>query len=339
MMKFWGRYIFMLLAAPMLSLAQSDCRNTLYDAGKLFEAGRFQDCISTLETCYKGMHNKEERFQAYRLLAQSYLNLNNKDEANLFVMKMLKLKPDYQVFPNIDPIDFSRLVNRYKVQPGIYLGLKTGLNITTESLKKSYSLFVADQYYSPARGYNIGFEISQVMSRRLMLSYELSSSRFSISHTIPDAGNYMQLYSEEENFTDLHINGIFKLLTVAKLSFNLGLGGGAGYLYSSNINLTLKNLTSGEISQHTKDALPERNRLQPFLSANASLQYALNRGVLTLAGGYSYYFMNTVKSSERMRDADFIFNYHYVNDDIALRVTSFNIGYKIPVHWNISLKK
>lgn len=318
--------------------AQDGCKDALYEANKLFEAGNIKECIDRLEPCLGSKKSKEERVETYHLLAQAHQNLNNPESAQKYIIKMLKKKPDYQRFPNIDPLDFSRLVNQYAVSPKIFVGLKAGINRNSVALKKSYAVYKSDQSYNPLTGFQVGATVDYRLMKDLSLSLDILYSGIGINHVVNNAGGWKQDYNEQQNYLIPNLI-LSKYVTLRKdLSLYGGVGFNASYLMSTNVFFEITNLETGSVQQATQNPLDYRNKWQTAANAHLGLAFPFYQGLFGIESNYFYYFGRTVNSEKRMDDLNFIFNNQYVNDDISLRLLSFNISYKLPLVYKIGLK-
>jgi hypothetical protein len=318
--------------------SQTDCKNAIYDADKLFEAGQIKECINRLEPCLPSIRDKEELVESYHLLAQAYQNLNNPDKANFYIRKMLHLKPDYQRYPNIDALDFSHLVNQFTVSPKLYLGLKFGFNMSGIALKKSYSVYSSPQSYTPATGYQFGFHADYRILPGLSINPDLILCGIKIDHTIDSAGGEKQNYNEQQSYGMLNMSIQKHISIKERVHIFGGLGFGVGYMLSANVNLESTTIETGDLKQVSKNPIAERNKFQPCIIAVAGIGIPISKGILDIEINYAYFLSTTVKDSKRMSDLDFIFNNQYVNDDISLRTAMINLSYKIPLLWNIKSK-
>lgn len=343
-MKLFLRIIIfvLILVTGNNSIAQSDCKNSLSDADKLFEEGQVQDCINLLKYCLANDHKKhDELLDSYHLLAIAYQSISELDSTAIYIKKMLNLKPDYQKYPNIDPIDFSRMVNEYTVTPKLFLGLKFGINTNSVKLKKSYSAYESPQRYEPTRGWQIGFSSNYVPKPLYSLNADLFASGIAINHIIDNAGGWKQNYREQQNYIILNgsVQKHYKVRNNLLLSAAAGIG--LGYLYFSNVFIELTNPITEAKRQGTQNPneFDSRIRWQPNLNFRLGISKPLSRGILSFETNFSYYLRTTVKPENRMANADFTFNYQYINDDIRLMPMMLNLSYKSPLFWRISLKK
>ena len=331
--------LVILFFQTLTSSSQDKCKDALYEANKLFESGNIKECVERLEPCLQHKKGKEEAIETYHLLAQAHQNLNDLTSAQKYIRKMLLLKPDYQKFPNIDPLDFSRLINQYSVKPKLYLGAKAGINRNSVDLKKSYSAYSSTQSYNPLTGFQIGATADYRFAKGLSLNLDLQYSGLGINHIIDNAGGWKQEYTEQQNYflTNLLLSKYLKPLK--GIQFYAGTGICAAYLLNTNVFLESTNLETGSTQQATQDPIDFRNRLQTAGNVHLGFTYPFFQGIIGIETNYLHFFGVTVNEDKRMDDLNFIFNNQYVNDDVSLRLMTINITYKLPVVYRIELKK
>ncbi len=131
-------YLIVLLSGIILALfftpqgassSSSECNEvSLGEAKKKFETGNFDEVINLILPCLENGFNQNEKEQAYKLLALTYIALDSTASATNAVNSLLRLNPEYQ--PNYvdDPAKFISIVNSLKQSQSVTL-------ITTVSKK------------------------------------------------------------------------------------------------------------------------------------------------------------------------------------------------------------
>ncbi len=95
------QYLFITLLfmlATTSTIEAQDCGPaTIAEAENLYNIGRFNECISRLDTCLKQVKGfaYEEKVQALRLLSMSYLAIDKIDNADESIQQLLILKDDF----------------------------------------------------------------------------------------------------------------------------------------------------------------------------------------------------------------------------------------------------
>ena len=96
--KKWASYMLLaLLIHPFLyvpSSAQHDCTLALLEADKAYQTGQFNRVIELLTPCIKSDISLKEKVAIYRLLSLTYLATDHTDQAEVFVTRLLAIKPN-----------------------------------------------------------------------------------------------------------------------------------------------------------------------------------------------------------------------------------------------------
>ena len=317
-------------------LAQQECRDVLMKANTLYESGKVDECISTLEPCVKTLETKEESFEGYKLLAIASHGLGYMDNANYYIREMLSFQPDYQKYPNGDPSAFTKEVAKYQVRPKLSLGLKVGSSLNSSRLVQSYSALNELQRYKNTIGYQFGVCGSYLLPSDLSLRCSILIGGTGVEHEIESEGIWSKNYTENIQFFTVNI-GVKKDFGInKKVDVFGGLDAGLMLLNSSFVTVTSLVNSPESFKVDTKNAIDERNKLQPHLGLVAGLSYELERGKFDVEIGYNLFFTNTVIGSERMSDIDFIFDSQYINDDLKLGLYTLNLVYTLPLNYRIN---
>lgn len=332
MIKVTAVILFTILWSGHSVYAQKKCKDVLNRSDKLFQEGQIQEAVKTCEPCMNSLKSDEERFEAYRLLGISYLFLNNKRKSIQYAEKMIWLKPDYYKYPNIDPVEFTQLINKFEVRQIIYGGIKTGVNYVTPTILKSYSTFNTTSKYYMTTGYQFGGFAEYFYKPGIAFGTDLQFNGIYISQKVDNAGGNNQQYHEYQQSL-LFLPYVNFYLNLPKgLRVYSGAGIGVNYMLNAMVNLeTLNELT--QVSTLTsKNAIQERNRSQVITSIKFGIGYPLGKGFIGFDMSYLVSLRNMVDPSKRLSDLDFIFNNQYINDDIKLSMFMFNISYHMPLY-------
>lgn len=96
---------------------ETGCVQTLTLANEEFNAGRFFGIPSLLKECLERGFTEEQSVQAYYLLAQTYLILDDPIAAEDSYLKLLKADPEFVATPENDPIDLVYLSKKFTATP------------------------------------------------------------------------------------------------------------------------------------------------------------------------------------------------------------------------------
>ncbi len=135
---------------PIIGKAQ-DCSTSLRDAQHSYEVGDFRTVLGILSPCVEKNLNSDDTWRGYRLMAISYLLLDNPDSADISMRRMLARNPLYIPNPAIDPEEFIKALNEYEYYPKISLGAQVGF---IDPLVKLLSANTVTQTYSTQSDYS-----------------------------------------------------------------------------------------------------------------------------------------------------------------------------------------
>lgn len=329
-MRYGLLFIWLMCLHPVL--AQKKCKDVLNRSDKLFQDGQIQDAAKLCESCLRSLKTDEERFEAYRLLGISYQFLNNKKKAYYYAEMMIRLKPDYRKYPNIDPVEFTRLIEKFEVKQTVYGGLKTGMNYTSPTILKNYSPFNAPSTYYLTTGYQFGGFAEYFIRDKITLGMDFLFNGIYLNQTLDNIQGNSQRYSESQQYLLIlpHIN--FYLPLSNGLRVYSGGGFGLNYMLNAMINLENRVEQTGVTTLNSRNAIDERNRAQILTSIKMGISYPLGKGFVAIDCSYMIYFRNLIDEDQRFRNLDFIFYNQYINDDIRLSMFQFNLSYHLPLH-------
>ena len=324
--------VLMFLNSAVFS--QIDAKDLLFRSNKLYKQGKIEEVIKLLEPTVHGkMLNSEQTFDAYRILALSFMYSLNTEKTDYYMKEMLKLRVDYQKYPNIDPTEFTKLINSYEVRPQIYAGICFGGSSFLPQLMKRYSVYTSDQSYERTSGYQYGGFFEYRLKSNLSVGSDLLINGSSVDHKINDANGWKQEYKEIRKSALVTVVGTKyrKLYDVVNVYCGVGLG--MNVLTSSRGNIILRSNQSDLILQSTTNTILERNKISPVGLLRLGVDFETNSGKIGIDLTHVNYFNTTVNSEKRYNNTDFIFTNQYVSDDIKLKGLMLNLSYKVPIKW------
>lgn len=327
--------LFILLGCCLSVLGQDECENPINVASKNFEAGNINETILILENCIGNKNSREEKIAAYHLLAMSYLSLNETDRAEENIQLLLSLKPDYQKYPNIDPPEFSRLMNEYKIYPKLSGGIQLGINRSSVKIKKSYSAYSTPQRYNPMTGNSLGLLLDYSAGMHIDYTFSTLLEVMGIQHVLDNAGGREQIYEEQLRSVTIGTGARYSYKLNNTFSLTPGGGMNFNFLHRSNVFFESVDNETGDRVQSIQTPIKQRNKFQPGLSLSCGLQFPVSKGMLNCGISGNAALRSTVNKEKRLDDLTFIFNNQYVNDDIKLRTWTLFIQYQIPISWYI----
>lgn len=321
-------FLSLLMIAPALkSSAQDNCGGAVVNATALYEQGKLREAIDAMKPCLTYSLDKTNLWQGYKILALSYLALNDAKDACTAAENMLEQNPLYVPSLLKDPKDFIDLVNSITVIPKFSLGLAVaaGINNTYVDVTQIYNASNFTKNYSSKIGTQFGFVFGYNISRELAVGIDLNGS----------FKNYAINYSTNDfNITDNEHLSFLEVPVYATYFFGKGrlrpfirLGAYEDFLLSSTSDFSAtyqpdktsySDNTIGNDRRNNSDfgllgAIGVNWKFDPAWQAFFEFRYA-------------YGLTNIVNDANRYTDQNLIFNYFYLDDDLKISNALFSIG-------------
>ncbi len=122
--------ILIIIFSGKLSWSQTNCDwSSLNDADQSYQSGNFEETVKIINNCITTGYNDQQKVQGYRLLAKTYLALDNDSIANRTVNELLLINPKFQPDYLTDPPKFIKIIEKIKK-------LKSSLIVTSVSKKE-----------------------------------------------------------------------------------------------------------------------------------------------------------------------------------------------------------
>jgi hypothetical protein len=312
-------------------ISQNICSQVLKNAQKVYDEGRLGEIESMLKPCLENGFSKVERLQAYRLLVISNLFLDEHGKAEVNMLQLLDLDPDYKVNSAVDPSEFIYLYNKYRVDAIFSIGFLGGINQAQISTIKPYgvsNLSDGSGEYVPNTGVQFGLSSDILIYKALQfnLSALYVQTKYVFNNTL--FGFSEQTFQETQNW--IQIPGLLKYtIGKRKLRPYLQAGAGADFLLNANAAVSRKNINTGSNEAIGPDIRVGESRNNMVFAAigGGGLRYKVGYGYMVLDVRYNYGLNNLVKPESRYENADLVYRYGYLDNDRVMNTINVSIGY------------
>ena len=332
-----------------LVYAQGNCLDEAKQAYSLGEVKRVKtileakDCISSL--------GKEKQIEAYYLLCTTALFLNEKEQATAYMLKLLKIEPEFAVEPT-KPVEFKQFHESFNVSPIITVGLRMGINLTFVNPTRSYSIsnMLPDSKlgeYNAKGSYQFGLQAQIPLLKQLDLNAELTyrSSSYQYQNTYLE---YVKLiYNESQKYLEIPLllkynfknkfdftrdrrlfkNKIFPYISLGATLSRLSNSTGIATRLDSGAETTPLTLKSDP----EDDMITARNLNKIFASGAVGIEYKSGRSILALEVRYNRMFGIQVKPEERYQNQEFLLKYAYIDNDFRTHNAAFTLSFLYPL--------
>src|SRR5688572_13888746 len=118
------------------SFGQS-CTQTLRLAQSTYEQGRLHEVPTILKKCLdEGGFTDTEKVNAYKILINSYIYLEEPELADETMLKLLEADHFFKVNEAVDPAEFIALYKTFRVDPLFRIGFKVGPTATMPAISQ-----------------------------------------------------------------------------------------------------------------------------------------------------------------------------------------------------------
>jgi len=312
-------------------------------ANEEFNAGRFFGIPSLLKECLDRGFTNEQQVQAYYLLAQAYLILDDPIAAEDSYLKLLKADPEFIATPENDPIDLVYLSKKFTATPIFTPHFRAGGNVSLVRTIHPINTepYPVDRNNKLRPGFQFGGGIDWNISDNLSVggevlfsfkSFKTTKSRISLDD--------IQEVVERQTWFDIPL--------YVKYRDNIGKVRPYGYagvslnaLIGSNVELRLENRsTSG--SQVTTEGPNEkvgykRLFLNRSLLVGGGVYYKVGRNFIFADLRYMAGLNNLVNDKKNYQNEDGGFSqntarYRWVGDYYRLDNVSLSVGFVKPLY-------
>jgi hypothetical protein len=343
-MRIKNLHIFLLLIFVMLAQltkSQDDCTIKLNQAQKLYEEGKIEKIPGLISECLENGFNKENKIAALRLLTLVYLFDDNIEMAEKSLVEMLGYAPEYQINPNVDPIEFIRLHKSFRTDPVFSLGAGVNLHSTQIRLLQTYTPYeyqkASSAYSSGGVGLSFSLKAMYHISPKLHLAIEPTYSSYSFNFT-KKVGTYAQNEGTQSiKYFEVPLIVSYDFAKKGDFIF-YGEGGFTyGRFLSGNIDMVV-NYTDPlipDLSGSTMDAKPTMKTYNISGNIGAGTKFHIPHGNILVGVRYNIGLNNlaneTNRNTENIFDSkttsELISEYRYYYDNYALSSLCFVIGY------------
>ena len=320
--------VFIVLINATSSFSQNFCTQTLKQAQEAFDEGRISAVPGILEQCLKNGFNKEEKATAYRLLALTYVYLDEPVKADEAMLMLLKFKPEYKINPSVDPSEFINLYNGFRTDPIYRLGVKGGANFMIIDLVKMNSTNgdIAEEIRIKSNvGFQLGVASEIPWKNNLEICPELLFTTKELKFDYESAGQRSN-YKERVNQVSLPV----------LLKYSIGK---KNYIPTVNAGIEVNYLISaiGSTGGHNVSPSTEvtsyRRALGYALVIGSGVKSKFGPGVISAGIRFFYSLRTSTDKKESYSDnAAYVLSYGMANSLYKMNTFNFNVSYLIPIY-------
>lgn len=324
------------------TLGQCNCATIVTNAEIFYNNGNYDASLALLNTGFTNCKlSKKEKEEANILSARVNIEIDQPDNVNKSLVKLLRLDPNFKPKEGAYQEDFYTNFNSIRVRPFLTAGFFAGINLPFYKVLQTYSVYQGVNYSAPynlALGLQEGVYVECAFLSRLSLFASVSYSSFGFKRQLEDAGgDYVLNYNENLSYINTPVYLKF-YLTSTKFKPFVILGGSYSLLEQATANLNLQysasDYISGVSSIYTagEGGINQKAyRVNSFTSMlfGAGCSYRYKNFIFALQASYAIENNNIMNPDEDTRNQELEYKFYYIDNALSLGLLNINasVGY------------
>lgn len=345
---FLSGFIFKSALAQTTSPAQ-----TLRLARSTFEQGRLHELPGLLEKYLKQGFSNSEKIEAYKLLTQAYIYLEEPEKADQAMLDLLRTDHYFEINEAVDPAEFVALYKTFRTTPLFRVGIKLGPTATMPAISEVFAVnsnSLGNGKFGPKVNLSVGVVFEKDLFNWIknfsiapefmyvMRTYDYTNSRFNSGDQDPDAAVVTQEQNlHQQKWADLNLLVQYKFKETT-LNPYFSVGPGLSYLLGATNEIRTQVDGQGAITGPSLDTKTSYNKLA--YSAIFSVGSKIRVGSFYLTGDIRYQVgLNNVVNPSARSNSVAVFDYGYVPSNYRQNNFTVNLGLVVPYFNPVKLTK
>ena len=310
--------------------AQIGVYDIIADAEMSYLEGDFYESLKLLSVIDYNEISNDAKIDFFRLKSICFLMNGNLDSSKKYCSNLLKSNPYYKDFPEIDPLDFTNLLNQFVVLRDLSISLRLGGNFSLVNVIENKNVFDdANKQYNTVLDQDIVFSFEKLIANKYPLKFSLGYTSLSYRQEVDNYLGWNQKIKERVN--RLNFGLMFNKSLINNRVFDLNVGLGATWNRALNHSFTvLTNSKDGNqflASQEIKD-LRKSNLfgLQFELGQFFRIQQKRNESIGLVFG--TRIFPTSIMNSEKTTSDKIAMDNLFMSDEISVNQFYFGFEYR-----------
>lgn len=316
---------FCITAAGNVYSQSDSCAVYLKSGNKSYEERYYDTAIEYLTKALDECSlNKEEKIQANKILALSYIGIDDLENAEDRASRIMRIDPTYEPDKFSDDPEYVALFSNFVYTPVQRFGLSAGINRPFTNVSNTYSIYHgqdASDYseYKEESGFQIAGNYEIRVMKKLWLNAGVQFRVTNYTHLIKEVENTTIDYSENMQYFDIPLSVKYYFLQRRMQPY---VSAGACYsLLTSAVSTSSRDKINDIV-----DRLEYRNTSMAGFFGSAGFIYKLKSFYGFVDVKYCVYPDNVNKEGTRYADEVNVFKYYYIDDDFTMDNLQINAG-------------
>ncbi len=339
---------------PLSGNAQSECQKNLEISHELYENGLLEEVVHRLRFCaFNKNLIRPLRREILNLLTQTYLFLNEEEEARKCYEELLALDPFNRIDPRIPEIKY--LADQYETFPSTTYSAFWGIQLVSRPItlqimtpngvvKKDINF---QRETEDPLGWHAGFNVAfKLFNSNVDASLGYTHAKYSYRYNarleqIIGAesgilGNADLTFAEQHRWSQFSLSLVYQLVPREKIIHRVFIpfihaGISTNVLHKTSAQIIAPSLTFPEMPEDdTNSGIIDigdlRNQMTTSLILGGGVRLHLKRAFFQIDLRY-YRFLSNLANEENRNNSELLRDtFHYIDDDFVVNSAAFGVG-------------
>ncbi len=296
---------------------------------------------NTLAECLKGNNfTNQEKIAAYKLLALTYIYLEEPEKADDAMLTILRTDHEFKVNEAADPAEFVALYKTFRTHPIYSIGGNAGVISSQPNVISSNYVNDGSNEYASGLGFLVSVAAEIPINSKFILNPELSfQSRSFNSSNVYNARTTTGI--ENQNWLSLPVLVQYKFYENQNKTLSLyGTSGFcAEYLLTANKTLESQIENNSPVKETSESVLEQRNKFNTSFLLGGGVKRKISSGYLVVEVRYQLGLSKVSPKDFTFENNNQLFSYNDVDAVYSLNSLSLSVGYLINIYNPIKLTK
>jgi len=308
-------------------------------ARSVYEQGRLQEIPSILTDKLISSLTSSEQVEAYKLLCLTNIYLEEPEQADNYMLKILQTDHEFVLNRDAEPAEFVALYETFRHNPVYSIGGKAHGIASQPNVVSSEKVNNGSSEYQYRLGYAVHIVGEIPLTRKLTLNPELGFQNRTFKNTNTE-DNFVGEGFEKQNWITLPISVQYSLFEFKKIHFYVSAGASIDYLLSSDITATLlRGENASSLPEKTITVIEDRNKINSSILISAGGKRKIGSGYLLGEIRFQYGLTNNTDIGGTFSNPTLTFDYHLVDSIFKLNSLSISVGYVVNIYKPKKLSK
>ncbi len=314
------------MGSGLIVNAQTDCSQVLIQAERAYYTGRFGEVQTLLAACLTSGFDKDQKTEAYRLMALSAIFSRNFERADTSLLLMLQNNPQYE-FTAQDPPEFKKRVEDFNVHPLVEVTASLGLVQPFFKVTDVYNSrpLPATVTYTGKTGVSYGLSAAYYFNKNISVRAGYEWQHYSLTIENSDSlntGLLTETQSRTQWQTAIGYNYGFK-----KFSLQAYMGIAYNTLQKADGYLVLNRNSSSDEIDFSYSNLSQRtsNQWRPLAELKINVPQK-DKWMFSLSVRYELGIQNMTNADNRFSDPSRAATFEWIEDDFKSSTLQVSFG-------------